>query len=147
LRYTAAARRWQGLSTLKQPGDAAALRHLDGIPVPELRLSAGAEFVAAICGDIMAVPGLPKVPAAIAPAATVGKVIYGGGRASDRELATLPSAAMIARSPAGADLARMVPVPVLTRVGGDRAARRRDPDRPCQALRPPIKRRRCRNRA
>jgi formyltetrahydrofolate synthetase len=39
-------------------------RHLDGIPVPELRLSAGAEFVVAICGDIMTMPGLPKVPSA-----------------------------------------------------------------------------------
>jgi formate--tetrahydrofolate ligase len=27
-------------------------------------LSAGAEFVVAICGDIMTMPGLPKVPAA-----------------------------------------------------------------------------------
>jgi formate--tetrahydrofolate ligase len=34
------------------------------VPVRELRLSAGAEFVVAICGDIMIMPGLPKVPAA-----------------------------------------------------------------------------------
>jgi formate--tetrahydrofolate ligase len=34
------------------------------IPVREVRLSAGAEFVVAICGDIMTMPGLPKVPAA-----------------------------------------------------------------------------------
>ena len=34
------------------------------IPVRELRLSAGAEFVVAVCGDIMTMPGLPKVPAA-----------------------------------------------------------------------------------
>ncbi len=34
------------------------------IPVRELRLSAGAEFVVVICGDIMTMPGLPKVPAA-----------------------------------------------------------------------------------
>ncbi|APH58329.1 Formate--tetrahydrofolate ligase [Granulibacter bethesdensis] len=34
------------------------------IPVRDLRLSAGAEFVVAICGDIMTMPGLPKVPAA-----------------------------------------------------------------------------------
>jgi formate--tetrahydrofolate ligase len=27
-------------------------------------LSAGAEFVVVICGDIMTMPGLPKVPAA-----------------------------------------------------------------------------------
>ena len=30
----------------------------------EVRLSAGAEFVVAICGEIMTMPGLPKVPAA-----------------------------------------------------------------------------------
>ncbi len=34
------------------------------VPVREVRLSAGAEFVVAICGDIMTMPGLPKVPAA-----------------------------------------------------------------------------------
>jgi formate--tetrahydrofolate ligase len=34
------------------------------IPVRELRLSAGAEFVVAVCGDIMTMPGLPKAPAA-----------------------------------------------------------------------------------
>ena len=30
----------------------------------EVRLSAGAEFAVAICGEIMTMPGLPKVPAA-----------------------------------------------------------------------------------
>ena len=34
------------------------------INVREVRLSAGAEFVVAICGEIMTMPGLPKVPAA-----------------------------------------------------------------------------------
>jgi len=34
------------------------------IPVRELRLSAGAGFVVAICGAIMTMPGLPRVPAA-----------------------------------------------------------------------------------
>jgi formate--tetrahydrofolate ligase len=34
------------------------------VPVRELRLSAGAEFLVAVCGDIMTMPGLPKVPAA-----------------------------------------------------------------------------------
>ena len=33
------------------------------IPVREVRLSAGAWFVVAICGEIMTMPGLPKVPA------------------------------------------------------------------------------------
>jgi len=32
--------------------------------VREIRLSAGAEFVVAVCGDIMTMPGLPRVPAA-----------------------------------------------------------------------------------
>ncbi|MFP5287436.1 MAG: formate--tetrahydrofolate ligase, partial [Thermoanaerobaculia bacterium] len=44
--------------------------HLRGAPsdhtinVREVRLSAGAEFVVMICGDIMTMPGLPKAPAA-----------------------------------------------------------------------------------
>ncbi|PSM17341.1 MULTISPECIES: formate--tetrahydrofolate ligase [Nitratireductor] len=32
------------------------------VPVREVRLSAGAGFVVAICGEIMTMPGLPKVP-------------------------------------------------------------------------------------
>ena len=34
------------------------------VQVRELRLSAGAEFVVAICGDMMTMPGLPRTPAA-----------------------------------------------------------------------------------
>ena len=34
------------------------------VPIREVRLSAGAGFVVAICGEIMTMPGLPKVPAA-----------------------------------------------------------------------------------
>jgi formate--tetrahydrofolate ligase len=34
------------------------------IPIREVRLSAGAEFVVVICGSIMTLPGLPRVPAA-----------------------------------------------------------------------------------
>lgn len=34
------------------------------VPVREVRLSAGAGFVVAICGDIMTMPGLPRLPAA-----------------------------------------------------------------------------------
>ncbi|HZR62749.1 MAG TPA: formate--tetrahydrofolate ligase [Xanthobacteraceae bacterium] len=34
------------------------------IPVREVRLSAGAEFVVAICGEILTMPGLPRTPAA-----------------------------------------------------------------------------------
>jgi formate--tetrahydrofolate ligase len=34
------------------------------IPIREVRLSAGAEFIVMVCGDIMTMPGLPKIPAA-----------------------------------------------------------------------------------
>jgi len=34
------------------------------IPIRELRLAGGAEFVVAVCGEIMTMPGLPRVPAA-----------------------------------------------------------------------------------
>jgi formate--tetrahydrofolate ligase len=34
------------------------------VPIREVRLSAGAEFIVAITGEIMTMPGLPKVPAA-----------------------------------------------------------------------------------
>ncbi len=34
------------------------------LPVREVRLSNGAEFVVAVCGEIMTMPGLPRVPAA-----------------------------------------------------------------------------------
>jgi len=34
------------------------------VPIREIRLSGGAEFVVVICGEIMTMPGLPKVPAA-----------------------------------------------------------------------------------
>ena len=34
------------------------------LPVRDVRLSAGAGFVVALCGDIMTMPGLPRVPAA-----------------------------------------------------------------------------------
>jgi formate--tetrahydrofolate ligase len=46
------------------------------IPVREVRLSAGAEFVVAICGDVMTMPGLPKVPAADSiDVGTDGKIV------------------------------------------------------------------------
>ena len=35
------------------------------VNVREIRVSAGAEFLVAVCGDIMTMPGLPKVPAAV----------------------------------------------------------------------------------
>ncbi len=34
------------------------------VPVREVRLSAGAEFLVVVCGEIMTMPGLPRVPAA-----------------------------------------------------------------------------------
>ena len=34
------------------------------VPIRELRLAGGAEFLVVICGEIMTMPGLPKVPAA-----------------------------------------------------------------------------------
>jgi formate--tetrahydrofolate ligase len=34
------------------------------LPVREVRLSAGAGFVVALAGEVMTMPGLPKVPAA-----------------------------------------------------------------------------------
>ena len=34
------------------------------LPVREVRLSSGAEFIVVVCGDIMTMPGLPSVPAA-----------------------------------------------------------------------------------
>jgi formate--tetrahydrofolate ligase len=46
--------------------DASALGAPTGhrLPVRELRLSAGAGFVVALCGEIMTMPGLPRRPAA-----------------------------------------------------------------------------------
>ncbi|MGY8985555.1 MAG: formate--tetrahydrofolate ligase [Sphingomonadales bacterium] len=40
----------------------APLNHM--LPIKELRISGGAEFAVAVCGDIMTMPGLPRVPAA-----------------------------------------------------------------------------------
>ena len=34
------------------------------LPIRQLRISGGSEFAVAICGDIMTMPGLPRVPAA-----------------------------------------------------------------------------------
>ena len=32
------------------------------VNIREVRLAAGAEFIVMVCGDIMTMPGLPKVP-------------------------------------------------------------------------------------
>ena len=34
------------------------------LPIREVRLSAGAGFVVVVCGEIMTMPGLPRVPSA-----------------------------------------------------------------------------------
>jgi formate--tetrahydrofolate ligase len=45
------------------------------VNIREVRLAAGAEFVVMICGDIMTMPGLPKVPAAEKIDLVDGKVV------------------------------------------------------------------------
>ncbi len=47
------------------------------VPVREVRLSAGAGFVVAICGEIMTMPGLPRVPAAEHIGLSAGGIIEG----------------------------------------------------------------------
>ncbi len=47
------------------------------LPVREVRLSAGAGFVVAVCGDIMTMPGLPRVPSANAIRLGAGGEIEG----------------------------------------------------------------------
>ena len=34
------------------------------LPIREIRLSSGAEFLVVVCGSIMTMPGLPRIPAA-----------------------------------------------------------------------------------
>ena len=46
-----------------------------GFNIREVRLAAGAEFVVMICGDIMTMPGLPKVPSANKIDLVDGKVV------------------------------------------------------------------------
>ncbi len=47
------------------------------IPVREVRLSAGAEFIVVVCGAVMTMPGLPRVPAAGAMCVNADKQIEG----------------------------------------------------------------------
>ncbi len=47
------------------------------VPIREVRLSAGAEFVVVVCGDIMTMPGLPRIPAAEAIGLDEDKEIKG----------------------------------------------------------------------
>ena len=47
------------------------------VPIREVRLSAGAEFIVVVCGEIMTMPGLPRVPAAEAIGLDEDKKIKG----------------------------------------------------------------------
>ena len=47
------------------------------VPIREVRLSAGAEFIVVVCGAIMTMPGLPRVPAAEAIGLDDNKEIKG----------------------------------------------------------------------
>jgi formate--tetrahydrofolate ligase len=45
------------------------------VNIREVRLAAGAEFVVMVCGDIMTMPGLPKVPSSVKIDLVDGKVV------------------------------------------------------------------------
>src|SRR5581483_5182439 len=45
------------------------------LPIREVRLSAGAEFVVVICGEILTMPGLPRVPSADSIDVKDGKIV------------------------------------------------------------------------
>jgi formate--tetrahydrofolate ligase len=45
------------------------------VNIREVRLAAGAEFVVMVCGDVMTMPGLPKVPSAVKIDLVDGKVV------------------------------------------------------------------------
>jgi formate--tetrahydrofolate ligase len=47
------------------------------VPLRELRLAGGAEFLVVICGDIMTMPGLPKAPSAKRIGVDTSANIYG----------------------------------------------------------------------
>ena len=47
------------------------------VPIREVRLSAGAEFIVVVCGEIMTMPGLPRIPAAEAIGLDENKEIKG----------------------------------------------------------------------
>jgi len=47
------------------------------VPIREVRLSAGAEFIVVVCGEIMTMPGLPRVPSAEAIGLDENKEIKG----------------------------------------------------------------------
>ena len=45
------------------------------VNIREVRLAAGARFIVVVCGDIMTMPGLPKVPSAVKIDWIDGKVV------------------------------------------------------------------------
>jgi formate--tetrahydrofolate ligase len=47
------------------------------VTIRDVRLCAGAGFVVALCGDIMTMPGLPRIPAAEAIGVDAGRHITG----------------------------------------------------------------------
>jgi len=47
------------------------------VPIREVRLAAGAEFIVVVCGEIMTMPGLPRIPAAEAIGLDENKEIKG----------------------------------------------------------------------
>lgn len=49
--------------------------HAHTLDIREVRLSAGAEFIVMVCGDVMTMPGLPKAPAAHNIDLVNGKII------------------------------------------------------------------------
>ena len=51
-------------SLLDRSAAARARRAATTVNMRDVRLSAGAEFIVVVCGDIMTMPGLPKVPSA-----------------------------------------------------------------------------------
>ena len=52
------------LIALRILGGGLASISIDVVPVREVRLCAGAEFLVVVCGDIMTMPGLPVKPSA-----------------------------------------------------------------------------------
>ena len=45
-------------------GGAAGSGYAQVVPIRDVHLSAGAGFVVVVCGEIMTMPGLPRVPSA-----------------------------------------------------------------------------------
>ena len=59
------------------------------VPIREVRLSAGAEFIVVVCGEIMTMPGLPRVPASEG----IDCLLYTSPSPRDVEESRMPSSA------------------------------------------------------